>query len=164
MRYEVEIEGSKRQIDVRKANGAWLVSVDGGPERTITGGQLGPAEWRFTEGGATRVVAVTVDGDHADLQIAGHALRADVVDPRTRLSLAGGAAEGVVATPMPGMVSRILVQPGQEVVAGQVLLVVEAMKMENEFKSKIAGVVRTIHVTAGVAVEAHAMLITVDPS
>jgi biotin carboxyl carrier protein len=165
MQYEVEIEGQKRVVTVRVApTGGWLVSVDGGPERHVTGGRLGAAEWRFTEDGATKAVSVVVTGDHADLQIRGHALKATVVDPRSRLALAGGAAEGVVASPMPGLVSRILVHEGQEVAAGQVLLVVEAMKMENEFKSKIAGKVQKIHVSAGNAIESNAVLVTVEPA
>ena len=62
---------------------------------------------------------------------------------------------------MPGVVVRVSVEVGQEVQAGDVLCVVEAMKMENEYQSAVAGVVEEIHVTEGVAVEARARLVTV---
>ena len=164
MRYEVEIEGQRRVVEIRQVpGGGYALSVDGAPVRTIQVGALGPSEWRLTEDGVTRAVSAAVAGDRVDVQVADHALVATVIDPRDRVTLADGAAEGVVATPMPGLVSRILVQEGQDVDAGQVLLVVEAMKMENEFKSRIAGRVAQIHVTAGVAVDAGALLVTVTP-
>ena len=85
MRYHVEIEGQKREIDVRAARGGgWLVSIDGGPERAIEGSRIGATEWRLTEGGATRVLCVALDGEHADLQVRGHAIHAEVIDPRSR--------------------------------------------------------------------------------
>ncbi len=71
-----------------------------------------------------------------------------------------GSAEKLVKAPMPGRVIKILVEPGQEVSAGQSLLVVEAMKMENEVKAKGPGVVQTVHVALGATVEANAKLVT----
>ena len=64
---------------------------------------------------------------------------------------------------MPGVVVRILVSEGDTVSVGQVLLVVEAMKMENEYKSAIEGTVGTIHVQSGQALEADAALVTILP-
>ncbi|HHO51784.1 MAG TPA: hypothetical protein ENK18_13135 [Deltaproteobacteria bacterium] len=62
---------------------------------------------------------------------------------------------------MPGAVVRVLVAAGAEVTAGQVLVVVEAMKMENEFKAPAAGVVEAVHVQAGSSVDAGALLVSV---
>lgn len=165
MTYEVEIEGRTHQIGVERTARGWSVSVDGGPPRELEGSAVGRSEWILRDSGRGRSVGCWVEGDHAYLQVAGHALRATVVDPRSKaLSHVGGGAEGVVATPMPGVVNRILVADGQEVTKGQVLLVVEAMKMENEFKSPCDGTVRTVHVAAGVAVEANTTLVTLDPA
>jgi biotin carboxyl carrier protein len=61
---------------------------------------------------------------------------------------------------MPGRVVKLLVRPGDVVTAGQSLVVVEAMKMENEVRARAAGTVATLHVKEGDNVEANAMLVT----
>ena len=75
----------------------------------------------------------------------------------------GGANEGRVSTPMPGVIARVLVGTGDTVTEGQVLLVVEATKMENEYKCPIDGVVSEVLVEAGQAVESGAVLMMVEP-
>src|SRR5256884_6515780 len=72
----------------------------------------------------------------------------------------GAAGPVVVRAPMPGLVVRVEVADGQRVDAGAGLVVVEAMKMENELRAPRAGVVQTVHVTAGQAVEKGAALVT----
>ncbi|MGB0402504.1 MAG: acetyl-CoA carboxylase biotin carboxyl carrier protein subunit [Salibacteraceae bacterium] len=67
-------------------------------------------------------------------------------------SLSNGAAEDLLA-PMPGLVLEILVKPGQEVEKGDSLLVLEAMKMENNIKCPADGVVKSIEIEKGQAVE-----------
>ncbi|MBI1966392.1 MAG: acetyl-CoA carboxylase biotin carboxyl carrier protein subunit [Gemmatimonadetes bacterium] len=75
---------------------------------------------------------------------------------------AGGGHGGVVKAPMPGLVVRIEVAPGQRVAPGAGLVVVEAMKMENELRAAGAGVVTGVHVEVGQAVEKGAPLVTVE--
>jgi biotin carboxyl carrier protein len=77
---------------------------------------------------------------------------------------AGPAAQGVqrILAPMPGRVVRLLVQVGDEVAARQGLIVVEAMKMENELKSPKAGRVREIGVVEGASVESGRLLVVVE--
>jgi pyruvate carboxylase subunit B len=65
---------------------------------------------------------------------------------------------------MPGLVVRVKVAEGQRVEAGAGLIVVEAMKMENELRAAAAGVVRRIHVSAGDAVEKGARLLEIEPA
>jgi biotin carboxyl carrier protein len=87
-----------------------------------------------------------------------------LVDPRRAL-LAGaggpGAGGGLLSSPMPGKIVKLLVKPGDSVQEGQTLLVMEAMKMQNELKSSITGTVTTVHVQEGATVETGAVLITV---
>jgi biotin carboxyl carrier protein len=64
-----------------------------------------------------------------------------------------------VKAPMPGMVLRVEVVPGQEVQEGDPLLVLEAMKMENNLKSPASGTIKSVHVEAGKAVEKGAVLV-----
>jgi pyruvate carboxylase subunit B len=65
---------------------------------------------------------------------------------------------------MPGLIVRVLVQPGDVVQAGQGVIVIEAMKMENELRASSAGVVRAVSVAAGSAVEKGAVLVEFEPS
>ncbi|MEI7438713.1 MAG: biotin/lipoyl-containing protein, partial [Thermoleophilia bacterium] len=72
---------------------------------------------------------------------------------------AGGAAEGAIISPMQGTVLQLEVAEGDHVEAGQVVAVVEAMKMENEVTSLYAGTVETVHVQAGQGVQAGQVLL-----
>ena len=70
------------------------------------------------------------------------------------------AVGGVLRAPMPGLVVRVEVNEGQAVEVGDGLVVVEAMKMENELRAKHKGVVERVHVKAGDRVEKGAELVT----
>jgi pyruvate carboxylase subunit B len=72
------------------------------------------------------------------------------------------AGPAPLVAPMPGLVVRVLVQPGEQVQAGQPLVVMEAMKMENELRSTSAGIVASIRVKVGVAVEKGATLVDLE--
>jgi len=71
---------------------------------------------------------------------------------RTRGAAAFGDGEHVVKAPMPGQVTHVAVRPGDIVAAGDPLLVIEAMKMQNEFKARAGGTVTDVRVSAGQAV------------
>ena len=100
---------------------------------------------------------------------AGDAVEVDVTDERTRYirSLAGAGKTqqggGVLKAPMPGLVVKVLVEPGENVTAGQSLVVLEAMKMENELKAPSAALVGTVSVRAGQAVEKGQALVALEP-
>jgi len=72
-----------------------------------------------------------------------------------------GAGGGLLASPMPGKIVKLLVKAGDQVQEGQTLLVMEAMKMQNELKTNTTGTVATVHVQEGATVETGAALITV---
>ena len=73
---------------------------------------------------------------------------------------AGGAGE--LFTQMPGKVVKILVKEGDQVEEGQPLLILEAMKMENEIKSGVTGTIKTIHVSEGQAIESGYLMLEVE--
>lgn len=165
MKLEVVLEGREVLLDVERTATGWRVRPDGGDWSDVPGRFVQAGELRLTHGGRTRTVGVHVDGDRVALQVDGHPLFAEVFDPRRAHALAGGGAgEGAVSTPMPGVVVRIPVKAGDPVRAGQVLIVVEAMKMENEFKAPVDGVVGSIPVAVGQAVDAHTVLVVVQPA
>ena len=106
-------------------------------------------------GGGTRAFHLLFDG----VAVAAEAERS----PRTRAGAnapAGGA--GLVRAPMPGLVVAIHTKPGAQVVAGQPLIIMEAMKMQMEIRAPQAGVVREIHVAPGRDVGGNDVLVTVE--
>ncbi|MGH7284928.1 MAG: acetyl-CoA carboxylase biotin carboxyl carrier protein subunit [Polyangiaceae bacterium] len=114
-----------------------------------------------------RIVDLTVEGSPPDVGIvaSGHRSYVRVVSERERAADAarrggGGTKDSTVKSPMPGRIVKIMVNVGDEVNAGDSLLVVEAMKMENEIKAKQAGKIAEIHVAAGATVEANGKLVT----
>jgi biotin carboxyl carrier protein len=100
----------------------------------------------------------------AQISIAGHRYPIELDDPRQwKRPGSGAGVQGLAAivAPMPGKIVRILVAEGDLVEAGQGILVVEAMKMQNELKAPRAGTVTSIAVKAGDGVNAGAVLATV---
>jgi biotin carboxyl carrier protein len=81
---------------------------------------------------------------------------------RRKDAASGGSGPHRVVAPMPGKVVRVLVKPGDEVKPKQGLVVVEAMKMENELKSARAGRVRDVFVVEGRSVDAGTVLVIVE--
>jgi len=81
---------------------------------------------------------------------------------RTRAGAAGGGQGQTLTAPLPGKVTHVAVQPGARVRAGDTLVVIEAMKMENEFKASIAGTVTDIRVQPGQAVNPGDVMVSVQ--
>ncbi|HEY8224759.1 MAG TPA: acetyl-CoA carboxylase biotin carboxyl carrier protein subunit [Pyrinomonadaceae bacterium] len=104
--------------------------------------------------------------DTFDVAISGRNYTVTIIDPRKLRADRDadhhhhGSAE--ITAPMPGKVVRVLVEIGQQVEAGAGLVVVEAMKMQNEMKSPRDGVVVSVDVTAGDTVEAGALLVVIE--
>jgi biotin carboxyl carrier protein len=114
-----------------------------------------------------KVVDLTTEGALPDLGIvaSGHRSYVRVQSERMRSaeqakSSSVSASDRVVKSPMPGRVVKVLVAEGDDVAVGQGLLVLEAMKMENEVRARVAGKVSQVHVKAGATVEGNAKLVT----
>jgi acetyl/propionyl-CoA carboxylase alpha subunit len=108
-------------------------------------------------------VVTAPDGYYVDL--GGHRSVVDVRDPRSVTKRGkGGGGEGrqTVTAPMPGKVVRVLVQEGEEVEAGAGLVVVEAMKMQNELKAPRAGTVVQVKAAVGTTVGHGEMLVAIE--
>ncbi len=122
--------------------------LDGRSYEVVAVGGASPGQWRVGVGAQRLDVAVTDERAEAVRAMLGRG--------------AAPAAGGVLTAPMPGLVVRVMVGEGQPVEAGAPLVVVEAMKMENELRAAAAGVVRRIHVSAGDAVEKGAQLVEIE--
>jgi biotin carboxyl carrier protein len=112
---------------------------------------------------ATAAVTLGSSGD-GEAVVAGHAVPVALANRRRRARAVLGAGNGDqrVVAPMPGKVVKVLVALGDRVEARQGLVVVEAMKMENELTVTRAGTVSTIEVTEGTSVEAGRLLLVVS--
>jgi biotin carboxyl carrier protein len=94
----------------------------------------------------------------------GRAFPVRVADPRAMFGRRADSAHrtGDITAPMPGRVVKVLVARGDAVSARQPLVIVEAMKMENELRAPRAGTVADVRVSEGSSVEAHAVLIVIE--
>jgi pyruvate carboxylase subunit B len=149
---EVLVDGERVEVE-GKVHEAHLSPIPGTPLRHLL---LGPESYTLAMERADGGWAVAFRGER-------HVM--EVLDERTRhiRSLTGESAKASGASqlraPMPGLVLRIQVQEGQTVVAGQPIVALEAMKMENELRAPGPGVVQSIAVEPGQAVERGAVLV-----
>ncbi|MGH7699797.1 MAG: acetyl-CoA carboxylase biotin carboxyl carrier protein subunit [Gemmatimonadales bacterium] len=168
MKYFVTISG--RTLEVR-VDGDRVV-VDGASLEAHLAAVPGTPLHHLLLDGASWTMAVHPAGAAAGprwswvIGAVGERFAVDVVDERTRAiealtgARASGGGAGTVVAPMPGLVVRLEVREGQRVEAGAGLVVVEAMKMENELRAPRAGVVAAVHARVGQAVEKGAALVT----
>jgi biotin carboxyl carrier protein len=156
MRYFVEVGGRELAVDVDGDR----VSVDGVTRvASLQGLQGTPLRLLIVEGRRRLLSVEALGRGRWALGSAGERREVDVVDERTRhiRSLTAAperaAGGGVLKAPMPGLVVRLEVEPGQTVAAGMGVLVLEAMKMENELRTAAGGRVKAVLVRPGQAVE-----------
>lgn len=165
MRYHVTLAGRTVEVDL---SGSTPV-VDGVPVQVDFAHLPGTPLRSLVVDGRSHTLSAAPDERRGRWHITldGERFAADAVDERTRAirEMTGGAAEAVdrtVTAPMPGLVVKIEVEEGQTVRAGQGVVVVEAMKMENELKAPTDGVVARIHVEPRQTVEKGTVLITLE--
>ncbi|MDQ3673191.1 MAG: acetyl-CoA carboxylase biotin carboxyl carrier protein subunit [Gemmatimonadota bacterium] len=167
MKYVVELNGERKNVDLN-ADGviyegapparAELVDIEASPVRVVRIG---------TE--VHRVVVQRRPGrGEYSLWVDGYRFDAEALDERTRqirdvsAATAAPAGPAPIIAPMPGLVVRVRVAVGDRVEAGQGVVVMEAMKMENELRATAPGVVRSIEVEAGNAVEKGTLLVALE--
>jgi biotin carboxyl carrier protein len=103
--------------------------------------------------------------DAGEVSVNGRVFHIDVFDPRElrgRRAAAHSSGPQAVTAPMPGRVILVLVEPGQQVATGDGLIVVEAMKMQNEMKAPRAGRVAAVKTVAGATVSAGDVLLVIE--
>jgi biotin carboxyl carrier protein len=171
MTFEIDINGRTRTVSIERATGGtYRLTLDGSPHEldATRVGVYGLSMLLDGEHGVSREIQVAPSTVRGELLVTlgGRTVAATVNGRRTGRAGAdtGGGAHGeqAVTAPMPGRVVRILVAPGDEVAARQGVVVVEAMKMENELRSPKAGRVKEISVAPGASVEAGRVLLVVE--
>jgi pyruvate carboxylase subunit B len=152
---EIEVEVDGDLVTIAGSTGtASLRAIPGTPVRQL-----------LIEGRPTVLTMRSAGRGQWSLGLGGDRWEAEVVDERTRhiRSLTAGAERqrgpAILRAPMPGLVVRILVEAGQEVEVGAGLVVLEAMKMENELRATAAGTVGAVRAQPGEAVEKGQVLV-----
>jgi len=164
LKYFVEVDGREHEVELVERLGELSVRYDGEPvqvryEEVDHLGQLA-----FFLGDRSFGVSIESDGHEAVVSVAGNVYDVRIEDERERAARAaevqrhGGGGE--VKSVMPGVVVDLLVAEGDVVVEGQPLLILEAMKMQNEITAPMAGRVTSIHAERGKAVGSGAKLLT----
>ena len=165
MKYEVRISGKAYVIEFERQSEGWQATVDGeAVSADIV--EVAPNTFSVLVAGQSHEICVTPSADgKVNLQTGRFEFSADVVDPRSWHGRRHGSAEAEgrqqIVAPMPGKVVRVLVKAGDAVEAGQGLLVVEAMKMQNEIRSPKSGTAERVLVEEGQAVNAGQVLCVV---
>jgi biotin carboxyl carrier protein len=154
---EVELDGDRVRVDGVEVE-AQLTELPGTPISLLT---LGDSVHRVavTRGSSRGKYVLAIDGwryDVGALDERTHAIR------QLSAATAGPSGPAPLVAPMPGLIVRVNVEVGSVVQPGQGLIVMEAMKMENELRSASAGVVKAVRVKPGVAVERGATLVELE--
>jgi biotin carboxyl carrier protein len=165
MVYEVIVGGKPHRLELEKATGGWECRLDGQPINIDAVIPRRDVLSLLVDGHAYEIKREQTATD-LHLWVGSTAFAVEVRDPRSLRSRqhAAGDEKGPrkVLAPMPGRVVRVLVAENSEVEAGQGIVVVEAMKMQNEIKSPKKGVVKKISTTPGAAVNPGDVLAVVE--
>jgi biotin carboxyl carrier protein len=164
MTYEIVIDGQSYRLDLSQSEGRWSCRIDG-REIEVDAVLARPNVLSLRLGNqASEVKCERVGGD-THIWVGNQRFLAEVRDPRSLRSRTRAAEDQgpkKLTAPMPGKVVRILLTQGSTVEAGAGVLVVEAMKMQNEVKSPKKGTIQKILVTEGAAVNAGEVLAIVE--
>jgi biotin carboxyl carrier protein len=164
MKFDVLIDGERRNVELTLSadQASKLIATIDDRRLEADVEKLTPSVYSILLDGRSLEVRVEALANGSLLRTAGREYHVEILNPRSwRRSRSGGidlAGRQQVSAPMAGKVVRVLVEPGQHVETGQGLLVVEAMKMQNEIRSPKPGAVERLLAREGQAVNAGEVL------
>ena len=164
MTYDVTIDGKNYRLELDRSGAGWSCRLDG-RKVDVDAVLARPDVLSLRIGNQAFEVKCERVGGDLHLWVGSARYAAEVRDPRSlrgRTRSADDQGPRKLTAPMPGRVVRVLVRPGAEVDAGTGVLVVEAMKMQNEIKSPKKGTIQKILVNEGAAVNAGDVLAIVE--
>ena len=167
MRVELEVAGRRRLVEIERRDDRLTVRLDGQPVG-VEATALPGGRWSLRLPGSGRQHEVVIlsrpDGRGLEALVDGLSVPVRVSSGTAVARKAGAHGEGPdrVTAPMPGKVVKLLVSAGDQVTARQGVVVVEAMKMENELRAGRAGIVREVLVVEGASVEAGTPLLVIE--
>ncbi len=166
MKLELKIDGQVKDVEFHSTNGRAQLTLDG---ITHTARVSEPEPGLFTviiNDHVYRCLPDRMANGETEIIVNGHRIPLTVQDPRRRRAGAAGAGNSTgrvtLTAPMPGKIVRVLKAVGDEVAAEQGILIVEAMKMQNEVQSPKTGKIIEIRVTEGQTVNAGEVLAVIE--
>jgi len=163
MELRIKIDGRIRVVKITRGTFGYEFSLDGnGVAADVV--QAEPGLFSVLFEGKSYEVRITAEGNAARLAVEDHEFLVEREDPRKwkrGAGTAGAHGRQSIAAPMPGRVIRVLVKEGEKVGPGQGVLIVEAMKMQNEIKSPKEGTIERIHVREGAPVNSGEVLVVI---
>ncbi|HEV3038574.1 MAG TPA: biotin/lipoyl-containing protein [Candidatus Angelobacter sp.] len=165
MIYEVTVEGSTQRVELIRGTSGWRCKLNG-REFPVDVVATGEGVLSILINGKSYEIKQETTATETNIVVGNQRFNAVVRDPRSLRSRrrSDSSGEGVkkITAPMPGKVVRILASTGTQVEAGQGILVIEAMKMQNELKSPKKGIIKKLTVAPGAAVDAGQVLAEVE--
>ena len=165
MKFTAIVEGQPVEIEVNRTENDVIEAEIGGRSYRLEAKAVEPGVYWFIWNNRSLEITVTQNRDSYVASLAGHRIAVEILDARTALRRAAQHGhDGIVQirAPMPGKVIKVLVAEGTEVLVNQGIVVLEAMKMQNEIKSPKKGIVRKLGVTDGAPVNSGDLLATVE--
>jgi len=164
MTYDVSIDGKNYRLQLDRAEGRWACRLDG-REIEVDAVLARPDVLSLRIGNKAYEIKCERVAQDLHLWVGSARFAAEVRDPRSlrgRVRAVDDHGPRKLTAPMPGKIVRLLMSQGAEVEAGAGVLVVEAMKMQNEIKSPKRGTIQKILVSEGAAVNAGDVLAIVE--
>ena len=170
MRYTIVDGSNEVKVEIRALNSGqfWVRIGDQEPQMVdaLVDGQL----VHYVASGKSNAVTVARNQSATLTHVDGKSRSLDLLDShsarrRSRRQRSGsGGGDLTIKSPMPGRIVKVLVEPGQSVQPGDGVIIVEAMKMENELRAECAGIVDQVHVQSDDRVDGNATLISLRPA
>lgn len=165
MNFETSISGKIKLINIKEENGHYVVTIDDG--KPIHADLIKTnREYNLLINGRSFRVALATSNKKFEIQLDGNLFELELVSDlqKARRKLHGEelTGAGTIVAKMPGKIIKILAKVGDEVHDGQSIIIMEAMKMENELKSLAKGTIKEIRVKEGDSVDAGTLLVIME--
>ena len=163
MKITAQVGEQLHEVVIERQDKDFMVEVDG-TRRVVNANKLEGDFYSILSNGVSYEVSVEVGRDGYFIRHGASERHVRFIDPSRKAREMDGSSAGpqTIESLMPGKVVRIMVQEGEKVAKGQGLMVIEAMKMENEIESPKEGKVASLKVDVGQAVESGAALVVVE--
>jgi len=166
LEFEFTLNGEKRRVSTDARSPNTEVTIDG-TTYEVDWARVGDGVVSLIVDGRSHTVHVARRDGGVDVQVEGRQFSFDTGSRDDDSAVAAGAAAGdggSIKAPMPGNVVKVMVEEGDEVTVGQSIVVVEAMKMENEVRSSVDGTVVKVSVAAGDSVGTSEVMVEIEPA
>ena len=166
LEFEFTLNGEKRRVSTDARSPNTEVTVDGTTYQ-VDWSRIRNGVISLILDGRSHMVHVARSEGEVAVQVEGHQFSFGTGTRDDDSAVAAGAAAGAggsIKAPMPGNVVKVMVAEGDEVTANQSIVVVEAMKMENEVRSPVDGTVKKINVAAGDSVGTSEVMVEIEPA